>query len=316
MAARVPLIVLAGNDPRPPRLPSGREDLHPIVGAKAVDLRIGGRPLIQWVLERARASRSFHPIYVAGNRTKFEGIDLGDAEIIDTDRSFGENIQVALAEVSARHPGRAVAFLTCDVLAEPEELARLLAEYRAEAPLDFWFPIVVAPKESAALGASAWKPRYQVAHVKGGEPESLLPAHLLIVDPKALRLPLLFRSFEIAYETRNQQILLRLWKIVRAVVGGLMGQDLRLLLRGVFPTLTASVVGQGVALGFRLRRGVMSAEEVAERLNKMFVRRGHRRKFPERRGQVVLVDTLSLAKDIDTFEEAREVDRALGGSGA
>ena len=313
MSVQIPLIILAGNDPRPPQLPSGSEDLHPIVGAKAVDLRVGGRPLISWVLERTQASPAFGAVYVGGSRAAFEGVALGGAEMIDTDGSFGENIRTTLVVVVARHPGQPVAFLTCDVLPEPEELTCLMADYGAHAPVDFWFPVVIAPQDEEKLGASAWKPRYRVAHERGGEPHSLLPAHILIVDPAALRLPLLFRAFELAYSTRNQRVLPRLFRMVRSLVASLIGQDIRLLFRGTLPTVTLSVIGNGIALGVRLHRGVMSAEELSERFQKMFVRRRHRKANPDRKGRVFLVDALSLAKDIDTVEEAREMSDALGG---
>jgi len=313
MSVQTPLIILAGNDPRPADLPSGSEELHPLVGAKAIDLRVAGRPLISWVLERTQASPSFGAIYIGGNREAFAGVDLGGAEIIDTDGSFGENIRTTLEVVVDRHPGQPVAFLTCDVLPEPEELALLMADYTSHAPLDFWFPTIIAPQDREKLGASAWKPRYRVAHERGGEPHSLLPAHILIVDPAALRLPLLFRAFELAYSTRNQRVLPRLFRMVRSLVASLIGQDLRLLFRATLPTVTLSVIGNGIALGVRLHRGVMSAEELSERFQKMFVRRRHRKAHPDRIGRVFLTDTLSLAKDIDTLEEAHEMSAALGG---
>ena len=37
------------------------------------------------------------------------------------------------------------------------------------------------------------------------------------------------------------------------------------------------------------------------------VDRQHRRLFPDRRGRVAVLDVLSLARDIDTAEEAREI---------
>ena len=64
-------------------------------------------------------------------------------------------------------------------------------------------------------------------------------------------------------------------------------------------------------MGFHLQDGVITSDEMAERLRRIFVSFKHRRKYPDRKGRLPLMHALSMAKDIDTEEEAREIAREL-----
>lgn len=311
----LPLVVLAGSDPRPGSLPELGADLHPLEGPKGMALKIQGRPLIDLLIERLRASGCFEPIFIAGP-TAVYGQQRLECEVIDTDSTFGRNIRAAVETVVPRCPGRSIAVTSCDILPEVEELHRLMEDYYHHAPLDFWFPVILAPEERRQLGASYWKPRYRIAPLPGAEPRSLLPGHLVVVDPEAIRLPLVYRSFDLAYRSRNRPILHRLGLIVSHVFLGLLAQDLRHIFSLRFPTLTVSVVYNGVALALHLRQGVTTPEELAGRLGRIFVRYRHRRKYPERSGRLPLKHGLSLARDIDTLEEAKEIARELGSESA
>ena len=55
----------------------------------------------------------------------------------------------------------------------------------------------------------------------------------------------------------------------------------------------------------------MTSDEVAERIRRVFFRYRHRRRYPERKGRFPMLHALSLAKDIDTEEEASEAARSL-----
>jgi hypothetical protein len=313
MLDALPLIVLAGSDRTPVVLPEGAHE-HALAGAKGIDIRIGGRPLIDLALERFAQSGLFEPIYVAGPVALY-GEQRGEVRVIDTDSTFGDNIQVALAAVRKRHPAQPVALTTCDVLADPEELEALLEDYRIHAPMDFWFPLVKVPEDLRRLGASAWKPQYPIRPFEGQPPVRVLPNHLVVVDPDALQLRLLFRCFELAYQSRNRPIGPRLWLMVRNVIAGLLARDLRLVLRGRAPVRTWTVISNGIQLARGLRSGRITQRELEDRLRKIFVRHSHRRAFPHRRGRVPLVDALSLAKDIDTEEEAAERQGRVRGGG-
>jgi hypothetical protein len=306
----LPLIVLAGSDRQPVSLPEDVVGLHPLRGYKGVDIEIAGRSLIDLLIDRLEQSASFTRLFVAGP-ARIYGEARGTAEVIDTDSTFGGNIEAALAHVVAECPGSPIAVTTCDILPEIEELHSLLEDYYANSPLDFWFPLILAPEKTQELGASAWKPEYSIAPRAGADPELLLPGHLVVVDPAAMRLPLVYRSFNLAYRSRNRPVLYRLWLILSHIFGGLVLQDLRGLLVPRPPTLTLTVMFQGILLGLHLRKGVSTTDELADRLRYIFVKRRHRLSHPERRGRLTLMKGLSLAKDIDTVEEAEEMAQGL-----
>ena len=138
----------------------------------------------------------------------------------------------------------------------------------------------------------------------GEEAVSVLPGHLTIVDPASLRLAFLYRLFELAYRTRNRPIRYRRSYILRHVLWSLIQQDVLHVLSLRLPTLTWDVVRSGVRDAARLRSGSITREQLEASLRLVFVRRRHRRRYPERRIRTPLMPGLSLARDIDTVEEA------------
>ena len=302
----IPLIVMAGSDPTPAALPEEGAQLHPIQGPKGMSLKIGGRPLIDLLLEPLVSSGCFDPIFIAGPTTEY-GPSRQGCEVIDTNSGFGANIRAALQVVAPRARDGIVALTTCDILPTADELRELMEDYFARVPIDFWFPLIIAPNEPDQLGASFWKPRYQVLDQPGGKPVSFLPGHLIVVDTLAARVPLVVRAFDLAYRTRNRGILYRMVVMISGVLAGLLWQDLKHLASFRLPTMTFSVTYNGIMLALELRKGESTSDELAERLEKSFIRYRHRRKYPERVGRLPLMKALSLAKDFDTQEEAAEI---------
>ena len=81
---------------------------------------------------------------------------MQDEIVIDTDGSFGQNIQVSLEKVRRAHPNTTVGFLTCDVMPEVEALERLMADHAERLPCDLWFTFARAgPVAGPALGKAA-----------------------------------------------------------------------------------------------------------------------------------------------------------------
>lgn len=299
----VPLIVLGGSDRKPAALPPGGEDRHPLSGCKGIDIRIGERSLIDHLVERMRGTGAFDPIFVAGPRKAYR-LARSDFEIVDTDGGFGENIQAGLEAVLARHEAGLVGFTTCDILPEEAELKLLLDDYHAGPRSDLWFPLILAGS-GERLGASDWKPRYRIVPEPGQPPVSVLPGHLTILDPSAMRVDFLYRLFDLAYRTRNRPIRYRRSYILRHVLWGLLRQDLLHLASFRLPTLTWDVVRSGVRAANRLRTGTITRAQLETALRNVFVKRRHRRRYPERAVRLPMLPALSLARDIDTVEEAR-----------
>ncbi|MFQ5653152.1 MAG: hypothetical protein ACE5GW_00295 [Planctomycetota bacterium] len=310
----LPVIVLGGSDRRPVHLPDSGAGQHPLCGYKGADVRLGGRTLISVLLERLLASGAFNPVLLAGPAEVYRKAGTR-VPVIDTDGSFGRNVQVALETVRDQHPGEPVAITTCDILPDPAELEVALADYhRAPRPV-LWYPLIRIPEDRESLGVFGWKPAYQVVPEAGEEAVRVLPGHMVVVEPGALRRRFLYRLLEVAYRTRNRPIAYRRPRMVGRLATGLILQDLLNLVWLRPPSLTWTVLRWGLDAARKLKGGCLTRSELEEALARIFVRRSHRRKNPDCTVRVALLDGLSLAEDIDTLEEAKAVGGGPSGGG-
>lgn len=309
---KLPLLILGGRDRRGTVLPEEGQDKEPLKGYKGADLRIGGRPLVEVALERWRAAEVFDPIYIAGPARVYEPLGL-DARIIDTDGELGDNLRAGNDRIEADCGVCQLAVTTCDILPDSAELAAAVEDLYRHQPVDFWMPLCPVP-DPALLGASAWKPKYWVRSPEPPytQPVPILPGHLMIGTPAILRLRFLYQLFDELYRTRNRPIAYRRMVLTRSLLGSLLKEDLRHLFSLRLPYITFGVVYNVLMLVSKIAAGAVSTTDFEDHLRKAFLRRQHRRDFPERRGRVVLMPCLSLAKDIDTLEEAREMAASLG----
>jgi hypothetical protein len=305
-ALPIPLVILAGADRAPAKLPEQGRDKHPLVGYKSVDVRIDGRTLIETVVSRLEASGGLSPIYIAGPREIYAS-HSGGARLIHTDGSFGQNVQAAVEHVQADYPDSPIGFTVCDILPEPRTLERLLSNYEAHAPCDLWAPMVRSPKRPEKLGASAWKPAYGIIPENERAPVRVLPGHLVVGDPRALRLKFVYRLIDLGYSTRNRSIDYRRGQMTRGILADMLLHDVRSLTRLRLPTFTWSVLRAAIPAARLLRQGVITQRRLEETTRKIFVRQRHRWAHPERRVVVPIVQALSMARDIDTEEEAAEL---------
>ncbi len=298
----VPLIVLGGSDRRPAYMPPGGRSKHPLAGIKGVDVKIGGRPLIEVVIDRIRQANAFDPIYVAGPGHAYRS--LSDGVSIDTDGGFGRNIQVGVETARRLHGDGPLAITTCDIIPDPGEMRAVVEDFWGHSPLDFFFPIVAAPRNPERLGASEWKPRYHVKPEGESAPLPVLPGHLAIFDSAALRWKFMYRLMDLAYRTRNRPILYRNTYMARRLLWIMLVQDFIHLLNLRLPTFTWDTLLSGTWAARRLKEKVIQQSELELAIRRMFIKRRHRRKYPERKVRMPVVDAMSLARDIDTQEEA------------
>ena len=196
---------------------------------------------------------------------------------------------------------------TCDILPEKDELKALLADFHEGRPCDLWLPLIRVPAGREILGAFAWKPEYRIIPETKVEPQSVLPCHLVITNVAALRLKFLYRLTELAYRTRNRPIATRRSTMLRRVFFGLLIQDLKNLLAFHPPTLTWTVVRNGLRMASRLQEGLLRQEDLEIAVSRIVMRRRFLRRHPERRARLPVLEGLSLAKDIDTEQEANQV---------
>lgn len=300
----VPVTILGGSDLRAGTLPASGGGLHPLAAYKGEAVIVEGRPLVAWLVERLQAAHGFGPVTIAGPARIYAPLGLA-ARVLDTDGSVGTNLRVALEAHQAADAGP-LAVLACDVLPSVAELDELRARYEQEAPCALWFPFVRVPADPRTLGAFAWKPEYDLG-LPSGERVRILPGHLGILEPGALRLPLLYRLVDGAYRTRNHSVAYRRAVLLRTVLFSLLGQDLKRLARLKAPSRTLTTVTSGLRLARELRAGRLRLAELERLVGRIFLREHLAGSARERGIRYPLVEMISLAEDIDTEEEARAV---------
>ncbi len=307
--SRIPLTILGGSDQKPGQLPSSGSAKRPITGCKGIDLRIGDRPLACYIAEQFLESGAFGPIYVVGPLDAYQEVVVSSSisEVFDSDAGFSGNIRTGIEAMRERHPLGQLAMVTCDILPTLEDIGTCVADYRSAAPNDLWFPLVRVPEQASRLGASAWKPRYRIS-VPGKETEPLsvpvLPGHLAIFDPEAIRLNIIYRLLDIAYQSRNRPVLYRRAFVTRQMILGLLYRDLLNVLSLRLPTLTWDTAVHGGRAALHLSDGTLSQANLEKAARRIFVRRAHRRVQVDSVVRTPILEALSLARDIDTLEEA------------
>ena len=302
-----PLVLLAGSDARPARLTEAGRDYRALTGYKAARLEVGGRPLVRCILDRLAESGRFSDLYVAGPSRVYAGLVSG-ARLVDCDERLEGNLRSAFEAVREDHPHGPIAFLASDILPGVETIRTVMDGYADEAPCDVFFPLVEVPEDASALGPSEWKPRYVLRPDAGSMPRTILPGHLVIVDPDALRIGLVYRLLALSYRTRNRPIGGRGFAMLRGVLMHAIREDLRQLITLGLPDLTAALIADGATVMMGLRSGNMVRERLERAVRRVVVSSGHRRRYPRRCVRLpFFAGALSLARDIDTEEEAREI---------
>ena len=282
----IPIVILGGSDRRAAELPPSRGGQRPLKGYKGLDIRVGGSPLIELLIRRLRTCPEFDPIMIAGPARVYGALDPSVA-VIDTDSTLGDNIKAAIdATLAGSGSGMGsgmVAITACDILPDPEDLRVLLDDFHGQGKCDLWFPFVRLPEDPASLGAFAWKPNYRIAPESGADQVRVLPGHLMILDPRALRMNFIYKLMEIAYHTRNRPVAVRRTSMATRVLFNLLWRDLLHLLSLRVLNLTYTVLANGLGIARKLKADTLSRGELEAAITKITVKRGHRRRFPDRR---------------------------------
>jgi hypothetical protein len=301
----IPAVILGGRDRKPAELPQAGQDKHALSAYKGAAIQIGGHPIILAIIERLKQSGCFDPIFVAGPASVYH-FAKDKAQIVDTDGQLDENVGAALEQVQLGCGRTPLALFACDVLPEVANLQALMRDYLGHQPNEIFFPLVRVP-DIPTLGESAWKPKYQVIPQGGTKPVTVLPGHLLVIDPPTLRLRLIFTLTRLAYHTRNKGISHRRSVMIRGALGYLLKEDLKSLLKFQIPHLTFTVIINAIRGARELQGGNIQQEILERRLRKILVRARHRVRHHDHGVYLPVVDALELAKDVDTVEEADEL---------
>ena len=317
---QIPITILAGSDHSPGHLPESGAGLHPLAVYKGAEVEVGGRHLIELLVEQIAACEGFGPITIAGPVAIYASLDLGDVSWVDTNGSVATNLHAAIDDHLGRHdPGVPMAMVAYDVILSAAELDQLRQLYETDQPCAMWLPAVRMPEDKKALGPFAWKPSYTFlpddpSDEMKSEPVQVLPGHLAIFHPQSLRLPLLYQLMDLAYRTRNHSVALRRRVMIRSTLGALLLQDLRLLFSFRLPRMTFAVISNGLRLARGLRQGSLTVAGLERAIGGIFLRHGRDAWSGPGNGiRLPLVDILSLAEDIDTEEEAEQF---VSGSGS
>ncbi len=303
MPDTMPIFILAGSDQRPGPVPATLEAGDMLSGFKGTLPLPTGRTLVAELIARLRCCGRFSDPLLMGPRKLYS--QLVDCEIVDVEGTLVDTlsslIEIAQKRLAADDP---LAVIACDVLPTPEELCELLSrEFDPQADCQFWWQMVTAQPES--LGASGWKPGYNIARQPDVPPEIAYPGHLAILRPSAIRFEVLLRLLSLAYRYRNWTPSRRMPPMLVRGVGMMLLEDTRNLRRGQLPILTASIPWHLL----RAYRELQTHRLTVPGLERHAARVLLHRQFREAERPVVIATTniVSFAQDIDTRAEFEDI---------
>ena len=301
------MAILAGSDHAPGHLPESATELHSLSSVyKGAEVKVGDTPLIVFLVDQIEKSSGFEPITIAGPAEVYAPFNL-NARIVDTNGSVAVNLKAVLDDHQERFESEPIALLAYDLRLKAGEFDELRALYAEEVSCAVWMPFVRMPENEEELGAFRWKPTYSLSPAEGEAPVRILPGHLAIIRPQAVRLDLLYKLLDLAYRTRNHSVETRKKVMVRSVIGKLIWDDFRALCSLRIPRLTMSVVINGIRIANRLRNGDLSIPELEKAIGGIFLLPDLDSNVSGKGVRHPLVTMISLAEDIDTEEEAADV---------
>lgn len=305
---RIPITIMAGSDHVLGHLPESSSTLHSLSTAyKGAEVKVENTPLIALLIEQIEKSSGFGPITVAGPASIYQPLEL-NARIVDTDGGIATNLKAAFEDHLERFRDAPIALLAYDVLLKSGDLDDLRSRYLQDEPCAVWVPFVRKPDDSKDLGAFGWKPAYSLLSDRGEAPVEILPGHLGIFQPESMRLSILYELLSLAYRTRNYPVATRKKVMIRSVIGKLLLDDLRSLCSLRVPRLTGSVLSNGLDIATRLKRGDLAIPELENAIGGIFLNPDSELKRSGRGVRHPIVDILRLAEDVDTQEEAANLE--------
>lgn len=305
---RIPITIMAGSDHAPGHLPESSSDLHSLsTFYKGAEVKVANTPLIALLVEQIEKSSGFGPVTIAGPASIYKPLGL-KARIVDTDGGIATNLKAALDDHQERFRNAPVALLAYDVLLTSGDFDELRNRYLQDEPCAVWVPFVRKPDDCKELGAFGWKPAYSLLPVGGEAPVEILPGHLAVFQPEAMRLPILYELLGLAYRTRNYSVATRKKVMIRSVIGKLLLADLRAIFSLRVPRLTGSVLSNGLRIATQLRRGDLAIPDLENAISGIFLQHDSELKRSGRGVRHPIVDMLRLAEDVDTQEEAADLD--------
>lgn len=272
-------------------------------GFKGALVLESGRCLAAELVDRLRASGRFSEPILLGPQSVYT--PRVDCEVVDVNGPLSATLESLARLLQTRFRGtQPVAMTACDILPSIFDLAHLMdQDYRPHAAAQFWWQIVAA--DPGAMGASAWKPRYQLRLKPGDLPQAVYPGHLVIARPGALRLDIISRLLVLAYRYRNRPLRQRFFPMLWRGLGVLALQDLRNLARAQFPKLMVSLPWHLMRAYSGAVRGTLALPEFEQHLARTVIHRDYLR--DDRPFVISPTRLVAFAKDIDTYAELAEL---------
>jgi hypothetical protein len=301
---RLPIIILGGSDNHPSTVPKELSSADMLTGFKGAQRLPWGRTLAGELIHRIRLTGQFEDPVLIGPRRVYH--DDVDAEVVNAEGSLVVTIRAAMHVIARRfNPAEPVAIAACDVLPTADDLRDVLEnDYLPHRQSMFWWQMVQASPEE--LGASRWKPAYQIRPAAAEAPVSLYPGHLVIVRPESLRVGLASSMLELAYRYRNRDMHHRYVPLVFRSLSRLLAEDIRNLFRLQLPILTVSLPCRGLSCYNRLRRKKLTITQFENNLARLMLHRQYHDAAEKRPVVVAISRVSSLARDIDTRAELAE----------
>ncbi len=216
MSSRLPIFVLAGGDAPEPEQQELRPSDALTVPKGTIELATG-RCLAGELVQRLRDSGCFADPILLGPQDWYQ--TRVDCELIAVQgrliQTLRQLVQAATTRLDSDQP---FAVTTCDILPSAHDIRELFERhYMPHSDSMFWWQMVES--ELQEMGASAWKPAYHLPVTAGQAPRRLYPGHVVIARAGSLRLSLLMRLLELAYQYRNRVLERRYLGITRGRLG-------------------------------------------------------------------------------------------------
>jgi hypothetical protein len=295
MPTALPMVILGGRDKKENLAYSQRvheeNGQETLTCYKGAELRIFGQSLIQNLAERVKESRFFSPVYVAGPSCLYKNVT--DYPIIDTDSSFGKNIQASLEYILDKYGHNArCGIMACDILPKASDISDFMESVKDRMDADIIYQLV---EKSFTEGKSAYKPKYALKERRGLR--EYLPGHLVILKPANIRLNFIYDILNTLYSLRLKDTAKKIEAVVKDLSQTLYSHPIE-----IFESVSYGLAGYN-----RFRKQALTLSGLEISAAHIFVRLSHRLLGNDHHVHIEPTRIMSFARDFDTKEEFNDV---------
>ena len=301
---KIPLILLGGSDEKAGPVPADLNEGDMLRGNKGLMQLPNGKTLADELVTRFRTSGCFQEPVLIGPAEEYE--NKISCEIENSHGDLSMTLSHVNSLIRERYSNEtSLAICATDILPTVDEIQKIMREsYQPNCESAFWCQLIRS--EPDEMGASSWKPNYLFKTEQDSQPVIFYPGHLVIIDPKAIRIKMMIHLLKIAYQHRNIELSKRPRSLLFAGLWELIREDFQNLFRCQLPVLSWSIPYHALTGYRRFRKKELTIPELGNIVAHMFL---HRKELHERKQPAVfsVSDIRSFAKDIDTKAEWEEI---------